>query len=207
MGSWSSGQVSGHQVGVGELLHDLGLLEERLGGHRVRLQRLHRHLHLAHLFVVLQVLYFGIALFLIFFVPHLALPGALVDLAEVAGAEFAMEGDLRLGDLVLVPGAGCLVVANQTMHKPTTPHHTKVHHITPHTPGGILQGVAPALLGRGLGAGLGQLAAQALAVVVVIVVMVILLMVVVEVVMGFVVNIFCIFWWLALPCIGWSGNP
>ena len=93
-------------MGVGELLHNLRLLEERLGGHRVRLERLHGHL-------------------------HLALPGALVDLAEVARPQLPRQGDLGLRDLVLVPG-------------------------------GVLQGVAPPLLGRRLGAGLGQLAAQAL---------------------------------------------
>ena len=62
-----------------KFLHDLCLLQESLRGHCARLQCLHRHV-------------------------YSVLPSAFPDLSKVAGPKFPGELNLRLGDLVLVPG-------------------------------------------------------------------------------------------------------
>ena len=62
-----------------KFLHDLCLLQESLRGHCARLQCLHRHV-------------------------YSVLPGSFPDLSKVAGPKFPGELNLRLGDLVLVPG-------------------------------------------------------------------------------------------------------
>ena len=64
---------------MGKFLHDLCLLQESLGGHCARLQCLHCHV-------------------------YSVLPSSFPNLSEVAGPELPGQLDLRLGDLVLVPG-------------------------------------------------------------------------------------------------------